>query len=209
MTVIAVGPEVDADAVLHRFGRRRLQAAISREKLFLPYFLFSYRVVWTTLGGAPKAMDGLLCADLVQGLPMAIPKATRFSLGPGLEAELADLAGLLVHSRPKRTVVLSRTDVPEERLLPALLSSAEAVERGKSILRYDLMRLFGGLRFRKIVLSPRPGGKVLYYPFWLIYYRGRRERMRFDAFDALTGQREKGEIVRSIKLGLLKKHDKF
>jgi hypothetical protein len=209
MSMITIGPEVEADAVLYRFGRRRLQTALAREKLYLPYFLFGYRVEWTTLGGKPKAMDGLLCADLLQGLPMAIPKATRFALGPGLEEELVEFASLLDHPRPKRTVLLSRTDVPEEKLLPAVLSSAEAVERGKSVLRYDLMRLIGGLRFRTISLSAQPGGKVLYYPFWLIYYKDRRERMRFDAFDALTGQRERGETLRSIKLGLLQKSGKI
>jgi len=209
MKIITILPEVEAEAVLHKFGRRSLRAPISREMIYLPYLLFRYRVAWTTLGGRGRSMDGLLCADLLQGLPMSVPKATRFALGDGLAEEMASFAGLLEPPHPKRTVALTRLDVPEEGRLPGVLSESEAAERGKKILRYDLMRLFGGLRFRRIEIAPLAGGKVLYYPYWLVYYKDGRGRMRFDAFDALNGQKEKGEITRSIKLGLLKKNGKL
>jgi hypothetical protein len=154
-------------------------------------------------------MDGLLCADLLQGLPMAISRATRFALGEDLRKELSDFAGHLDPPRPKRHVLVERREVPDGQVLPGVLDEAAAVERAKAVLRYDLMRLFGGLRFRRIEIAAAAGGKVLYYPFWLVYYRDRRGRMRFDAFDALSGQKEKGEIARSIKLGLLKKSGKL
>jgi len=210
MKIITIIPEIkDADAVLHKFGRRSLRTPISAEMIHLPYLLFRYRIAWTTLGGKARTTDGLLCADLLQGRPMSIARATRFALEDGLEGEFAEFEPLLDPPRPKRSVTVERRDVPDAAVLPGALAEEDAIERSKAVLKYDLMRLFGGLRFRRIEIRPLPARKVLYYPFWLIYHRDRQGRMQFEAFDALSGQREKGDIARSIKLGLLKKSGKI
>jgi hypothetical protein len=196
----------EPDAVVHRFSAKSLKTPFSTEMLYLPYVLFRYRVYWTTLLGKKKSENGLFLADLIQGLPMNIQKDTKFELSGDIADEFKSYAELMNAGRPaKRTVSLGRKDAPEDKILPAALEENAAIERGKSVFKYDLMRIMGGLRFRNIKIVPLPDTKILYYPFWLVYYKDKKKKMRFDVFDGLTDQREKGQVVQSIKLGLIKK----
>jgi hypothetical protein len=209
MNVVSFVPRSsDPDAVVHKFAAKSLKTPFSVEMLYLPYVLFRYRVDWTTLAGKEKNEPGLFLADLLQGLPMNIQKKTKFELPPEMEEEFAGFAGLMSPARPaKRTVSLQRSDIPDDKILPAALEEKAAIERGKSVFKYDLMRVMGGLRFRKIGIVPLPETKILYYPFWLVYHKDKKGKMRFEVFDALTGQKEKGPVVQSIKLGLIKKRE--
>jgi hypothetical protein len=71
------------------------------------------------------------------------------------------------------------------------------------------MRLVGGLRVRSMEIKPLPGARTVYYPYWLLYNKGRDGTMRFDPFDALSGQRERGDVAQTIKIALLKKEGKL
>jgi hypothetical protein len=100
-------------------------------------------------------------------------------------------------------------EIAATQILPVVLDYEEAIARGKRLLRYDLMRLAGSLRHRKWEMTIHPEMAVVYYPFWLIYYRNRRGEMQLGVVDGLNGRREGGEIAASIKKGLWeKKHGK-
>jgi hypothetical protein len=200
---------VDAEDVVHRFGRRSFRAPFSLEMIHVPHVLFRYRVSWTPFFGGIKSAEGLFGADLVQGRPMNIAKSTKFVMEDGLRNELAELVSLLDPPKPKRTVGIERREIPEEKLLPAVLDEAAAVERARSVFKYDLMRLVGGLRVRSMEIKPLPGARTVYYPYWLLYHKGRDGAMRFDPFDALSGQRERGDTAQTIKIALLKKEGKI
>lgn len=73
---------------------------------------------------------------------------------------------------------------------------ATAIKRGKR-----------GLRCRKIEITLYPELKLVYYPYWPVYYRGRRGEMRFAVMDGVNGRKESEEIVHSIRLGLVKKKE--
>ena len=75
------------------------------------------------------------------------------------------------------------------------------------MLRYDLMRLAGGLRYRNWEMVIHPEMAVVHYPFWLIYYRNRRGEMQLGVLDGLNGRREGGEIAASIRKGLMEKNN--
>lgn len=211
MKIVAFVPRSkEPDSVIHKFSAKSLKTPFSTEMLYLPYVLFRYRVDWTTLLGKKKNEHGLFLADLIQGLPMNIQKDTKFELSEDIASEFMDYAELMNPARPaKRIVSLRRNDAPGDKILPAALEESAAIERGKSVFKYDLMRIMGGLRFRKIKIIPLPDTKILYYPFWLVYYKNKKNKMRFDVFDGLTDQKEKGQVVQSIKLGLLKKEGRL
>ncbi len=71
---------------------------------------------------------------------------------------------------------------------------------------YDIMRLTVALRYRRVDIVPEPDTKTVYVPYWLIYYKDRKNQMKFDVLDALSGQKEGGQIIKSIKIGLVAKH---
>jgi len=200
---------VEADAVVHRFGRRSVRAPFSVEMIHLPHVLFRYRVSWAPLRGNPKSAEGLFGTDLVQGRPMNISKAVKFEMADALRNELASLVSLLDPPKPKRVVGIERLDIPDDRLLPAVLEESQAVENARSVFKYDLMRLVGGFRVRSMEIKPLPGARTIYYPFWLVYFRDKKGAMGFDPFDAVSGERERGDVARSIKIALLKKNGKI
>ena len=104
------------------------------------------------------------------------------------------------------TVLVEKEQIPEEQVLPKVLDDQAAVKRGKNLLMYDIMKLTGGLRYRRVDIIPEPETKTLYYPYWLIYYKDKKDRMRFDVLDSLSGQKEGGQIIKSVKIGLFEKH---
>jgi hypothetical protein len=208
MNIIRFTPTItDADDIVHKFGRRSLGKPVAAEMLYLPSILFRYRIDWLTFFGKKRSERGLFMADLIQGNPTNIRKSTGFMIAPELRKEFLGFPEMAAPAFSKRTIPVDSVQISEDSVLPQVLGDQTAVERAKSFLRYDLMRVIGGLRFRTIEIGCLPGAKILYYPLWLVYYRGKKGEMRFQAFDGLTGEKEKSEIVRSIKLGLLKKKE--
>lgn len=199
----------DADRVIHAFGRRSLKTPMSLEMIHLPYVLFRYGVDWTTLGGSPRTTEGIFSADLAQGVPMNVGRRTRIDVPEELRGEFAAVLPLLVPEKSRARVALERVEVRDEAVLPAILDDDEAIARSRDVFKYDLMRLMGGLRFRKIAISPRPDRRRVYYPYWLVYHKDRRGRTGFQTIDGITGEREHGAVVRSIQLALLKKAGKW
>lgn len=206
MDILHLSPRSKSpDEVLHRFAAKSLKTPFSVELVYLPFVLFRFRIERTTFSRARTAEEGLFLADLVQGSPMNILKGTAFELEDEAKRELDRFHDLMASPlRPKRTVTIGKSDIPEDRIIAAAIRAETAIDTAKKVYRYDLMRVTGGLRFRRMEITVLPPVKTLYYPFWLVYYRDKKSKMRFDVYDGLLNRRERGEIVRSIKLGLIK-----
>lgn len=208
MKIVRFAPHFsNADDVVRTFCSKNFKRPFSVEMVYVPFVLFKYAVEASRFLGEKKIAKGLFLADLIQGVPVNIRKGTTLKLEAGLQN---DFAGLLRSSTEgakieAETIIIEVQEVSESQVLPVILVESEAIARGKRLLRYDLMRLFGGLRYRKVEITLYPETKLVYYPYWLVYYRGRRGDMRFVVIDGVIGRKESEEIVQSIKLGLVKK----
>lgn len=196
-----------ADDVVRIFCAKNFKKPFSVEMVYLPFVLFKYAVRANRFFGGKKVSEGLFLADLIQGVPVYIGKGTSLIVEAALQNEFAALLPLSAEGarRKAETIIVEAQQVSESQVLPVGLTENEAIARGKRLLRYDLMRLFGGLRYRKVEITLYPKTKLVYYPYWLVYYRGRRGDMRIVVIDGVIGKKESEEIVQSIKLGLLKK----
>jgi hypothetical protein len=208
MNVIRIAPRLtDADEAVGIFCARTLKVPFAVELVYAPFVMFHYAAELTRFRGEKKTLEGLFLADLIQGGPMNVPRGTRFEVGPDLEKEFSRLipqAG--GDENGKAAVIRLETGcVSESQVLPVLMEREEAMAGGKKLLRYDLMRLAGGLRYRKLDIALLPGAKTVYYPLWLAYYRRRGGAVAFRVIDAVTGRREGGEVARSVAIGLVGK----
>ncbi len=200
----------EPDEAVRKFCAKNFKTPCSVEMIFLPFVLFTYRISLTRLLGEEKAERGLFLVDLMQGVPINIRKKTVIEVDQELKEEFGFILSFSVPDNNKRNKVrVERRTVEEKHVMPILLGMDEAIDKGKTLLRYDIMRLAGHLSYRKMSIFPEPKRKVLYYPYWLIYYRNRRGEMRYDVLDALSGQKEGGQIANSIKMGLLKNTKKL
>jgi hypothetical protein len=207
----------DSGDVLKKYCRKNFKAPCSVELVYVPFVLFRYRIELTSLFGKRKTEKGIFLVDSLQGIPVNIKKNTKFSLkDEGLRKRFDGLLGSsvidstdLIRNDKTITVSVEQLDVAEEQVLPEVLDQEDAIKRGKNLLMYDIMKLTGGLRYRRVDVVPEPQTETLYYPYWLIYYRDKKNQMRFDVLDALTGQKEGGQIIRSIKVGLVEKHKNY
>jgi hypothetical protein len=215
MKVVSLVPRfADSDDVLKRYCRKNFKAPCSVELVYVPFVLFRYRIELTSLFGKRKTEKGIFLVDSLQGIPVNIKKNTKFILkDEGLRRQFDGLLGSsvigstdLIKNDKTITVSVEQLDVTEEQVLPEVLDEKAAIKAGKNLLMYDIMKLTGGLRYRRVDVVPEPQTETLYYPYWLIYYRDKKNNMRFDVLDALTGQKEGGQIIRSIKVGLVEKH---
>lgn len=199
----------EAQQVLKRYCRKNFKAPCSLELIYLPFVLFDYRINTLLLFGKRKSESGLFLVDLTQGIPINVKKNTFFDfIDADLKKQFCKLTGRDSVKDEKTVIVrIQSEEVDPQQILPAVIGVQTAVEKGKKLLMYDLMKLAGALRYKKVDVVPGLQRKVLYYPHWLIYYRDRKNNMKFDVFDALNGQKEGGQIIRSIKIGLLKKHE--
>jgi hypothetical protein len=208
MNVIRIAPRLtDADEAVRIFCARTLKVPLSAELVYVPFVMFRYAAELTHFRGEKRTLEGLFLADLIQGRPMNVPRETRFEVGPDLQTEVSRLipqGGGDEGDKPA-IVRLEKGSVLESQVLPALMERKEAMTRGKRLLRYDLMRLAGGLRYRKLDITLLPGEKTVYYPLWLVYYRRRGGEVAFRVIDAVTGRREGGEVARSVAMGLVGK----
>jgi hypothetical protein len=169
--------------------------------------LFGYKIELTSLFGRKKTEYGLFLADLVQAIPVNIKKDTKFEFrNPELRNEFAKIHSSAATEDKKNTILIETEDVEEEQVLPIVLQEQAAIKQGKSLLMYDVMKLAGSLRYRRVDIIPLPGAKTIYYPYWLIYFRDRKGKMQFDVLDGLSGQKEGGQIIKSVKTGLVEKH---
>ena len=215
MKIVRLVPRLsDADDVIKRYCRKTLKAPCSVELIYVPFVLFRYRIELVSLFGKRKTEKGIFLADSLQGIPINIKRNTKFVFEDGcLQEEFKGLIGSalidssdVIKDGKTITVSVEKKQIPEEQVLPKVLDDQAAVKRGKNLLMYDIMKLTGGLRYRRVDIIPEPETKTLYYPYWLIYYRDKKNRMRFDVLDSLSGQKEGGQIIKSVKIGLFEKH---
>ena len=208
MNIIRIAPQVtDPEAAARVFSAKTVRVPAAAELVYAPFVMFRYAVEMTGFRGEKKAFEGLFMADLIQGGPMNVPRGTRFEVSPGLAEEFSGLMGQLGGSENGKAAVirLERRPVSESQVLPELVERETAMARGKKLLRYDLMRLAGGLRYRRLDITLLAGAKAIHYPLWLVYYRRRGGELAFRVVDAVTGRREGGEVARSVALGLVGK----
>jgi hypothetical protein len=209
MKIVRLVPKfANTDDVLKKYCRKYFKAPCSLELVYLPFVLFRYRIDLTLLFGKKKTERGLFLVDLLQGIPINIKKNTKFIFKThDLQEKFRDLIDSNSVENKKTTVVSIEPDeVNQEQVLPIVLDEDTAIKKGKNLLMYDLMKLTGSFRYKSIDIIPEPERKILYYPHWLIYYRDKKNQMRFDVLDGLNGQKEGGQIIRSIKIGLVEKH---
>lgn len=215
MKIVRLVPRLsDADDVIKRYCRKTFKAPCSVELIYVPFVLFRYRIELVSLFGKRKTEKGIFLADSLQGIPINIKNNTKFVFEDGcLQEEFKGLIGSalidssdVIKDGKIITVLVEKEQIPEEQVLPKVLDDQAAVKRGKNLLMYDIMKLTGGLRYRRVDIIPEPETKTLYYPYWLIYYRDKKDRMRFDVLDSLSGQKEGGQIIKSVKIGLFEKH---
>jgi hypothetical protein len=209
MNIVRIVPNfANHDQVLQKYCRKNFKAPCSIELVYLPFVLFKYRIDLTTLFGRKKTEKGLFLVDLLQGIPINIRRNTSFDFkGRGIQEEFEGLIGTdPVRKDNVITVTIEPHEVDQEQVLPVVLDTDTAVKRGRNLLMYDIMRLTGALRYRRVDIVPEPGTKTVYVPYWMIYYRDRKNQMKFDVLDALSGQKEGGQIIKSIKIGLVAKH---
>jgi hypothetical protein len=196
----------DPDEALRKFCSKTLKIPYAAEILYLPYVLFRYKIELTPFFGRKKTEESLFLVDRLQGTPMNIRKKTRFEFKGELQREFEAFRDLFHPSKnEKTTAVIQRKEVKEDHILPGILEEEEAIKKGKHLLMYDLMRISGNLRYRRLDITPCPETKIIYYPYWIIYYRNKKEKMEFVVYDGMSGEKEKGQVVESIKLGLFKK----
>ncbi len=212
MNILRFAPRYpEADGVAGKFCARSLRVPQAAELVYLPFIMFKYSVRTQGYGGKQKAESGLFLVDLIQATPMNIRSGTVFSLEADIAGRLDSLIpdSSAVTGKEEGAIRVGTQETASSQILPILLENEEAIARGKRLLRYDLMRLAGSLRFRNWEMVIHPEMAVVHYPFWLVYFRNRRGEMQLGIIDGLNGRREGGEIAASIKKGLLeKKHGK-
>ena len=215
MKIVRLVPRLsDADDVIKRYCRKTFKAPCSVELVYVPFVLFRYRIELVSLFGKSKTEKGIFLADSLQGIPINIKRNTKFVFEDScLQEEFKGLIGSalidssdIIKDGKTITVLVEKEQIPEEQVLPKVLDDQAAVKKGKNLLMYDIMKLTGGLRYRRVDIIPEPETRTLYYPYWLIYYRDKKNRMRFDVLDSLSGQKEGGQIIKSVKIGLFEKH---
>ena len=217
MKIVRLVPRLsDADDVVKKYCRRNFKAPCSVELIYVPFVLFGYRIELTSLFGNRKTEKGIFLADLLQGIPINIKKNTKFVFEDGcLQEEFKGLVGSalidpsdVIKDDKTITVLIEKEQVPQEQVLPIVLDEQTAIKTGRNLLMYDIMKLTGSLRYRSIDIITEPETRTLYYPYWLIYYRDRKNKMQFDVLDGLSGQKEGGQIIKSVKIGLVEEHKK-
>ncbi|MDH4271865.1 MAG: hypothetical protein OEW18_07795 [Candidatus Aminicenantes bacterium] len=208
MNILRFAPRFsDADGVVSKFCAKSLRVPAAAELVYLPFVLFKYSIRTSGYTGKRKTAPGLFLVDLVQATPMNIRAGTVFLTEGNMTGSLTSLISVSssVDGDDEGAIRVGTQEIAATQVLPALLDREEAVSRGKRVLRYDLMRLAGGLRYRNWEMVIHPEMAVVHYPFWIIYYRNRRGEMQLGVLDGLNGRREGGEIAASIRKGLVEK----
>jgi hypothetical protein len=210
MNILRFAPRYsDAELVVSKFCAKSLRVPTAAELIYLPYVLFKYSIRTSGYAGRRKTAAGLFLVDLVQATPMNIRSGTTFLRDGNITGSLSSLISIssAVEGDDARAIRVGTQEIAATQVLPALLDREAAVSMGKKVLRYDLMRLAGGLRYRNWEMVIHREMAVIHYPFWIIYYRSRRGEMQLGVIDGLNGRREGGEIASSIRKGLMEKHN--
>lgn len=207
MRIVRLVPRfANAEDVLKKYCRKNFKAPCSLELVYLPFVLFRYTIELILLFGKKKTEKGLFLVDLLQGIPINIKKDTKFEFrDSNLQEQFSKLLNWVPIGGKKNIVLIETEEVEQEQVLPIVLEEQVAIKAGKNLLMYDIMKLAGSLRYRRLDVIPQPGTKTLYYPYWLIYYRDRKGIMQFDVIDGLSEQKEGGQIIKSVKIGLVEK----
>lgn len=205
MDIIRFTPSVKTheDAV-KVFCSKSTRIPYSTEIIYLPYILFVYNLCQSFITGKKTTSRGIFLVDLIQGIPVNIKKNTMFQVSPSLENEMKNLLeGSPAGYNPKNPLAIEKEDIDEEKILPALLNEHDAIEKGRKLFMYDMMKFSGPCR--NVEITALDERKLIYYPYWLIYYKDRKGVMDFSVLDALNKNRESGDIKRSVSMALLKK----
>ncbi len=197
----------DALKAHYSSSARRIESV---ELIHLPFCLFNYDVVRRRWFSSEISDKALLLVDMVNGIPINVPSQVEFEDSGGAVAPLLSgidrsratrIAGRGLKMRVSR-IAVEKADVEERSAIKPLLNDEEAIRRGLWALRYDLMRVWGPLRYRSIKLAKSDKDAVtMHFPYWMLYYR-KAGRMHFDALDALSGVREGTQIKMSIVKGM-------
>lgn len=196
------------EQVIHKFVIRSLKTPQAVELVYLPFYLFIYTVRTLSLLGRQAEFQGIMLVDLVQGEPMAINRQTAIEGAADILNKFPGFKNVTnIKNRNKINfkATLIQQEVVESHLLPASLQPAQAIDRARNIFKYDLWRLAGGFRFRKVEIIPDFEGLTVYYPIWLVYY-SKKGQMSFKAYDGLTLEKVSGNFLLAIKKALLYKH---
>jgi len=206
MNILRLVPNLaSSDEALRKFCRKNFKTPYSLEMVYLPFVLFRYRIEMTAHSGRTKTERGLFMADLLQGIPVNIRKATRLEVREDLRGEFEGWLDLLDPGlNPKNRAAIGAFQAAEDEVLPAVLDIGSAIQKGKKLLRYDVMRIAGGMRYRGIEIIPEPETKTLHYPYWIIYFKNRKGELTFSVLDGVTGEKESRQVLNSIKLGLVR-----
>ena len=207
MKIVRLVPTVvNSDDAVREFTGRSIKIPYSVELVYLPFLLFKYRINILSFFGREKTDEGLFLVDMLQGMPVNIKRDTKFKISPALQEGFSLLVNVSMagYDVKKNPLAMEECEIEEEKILPAVLGEDEAVKKGIGLMRYDMMRLAGSFRYRKINILPQPCGRMVYYPYWLIYYRTNHGAVKFAVLDALNKRIEGGEVIKSVKIGLEK-----
>ena len=194
---------ITEEEAVKKFWSKKTKIPYSIELIYFPFLLFRYHVNQIYFSGKNRSYDGLLLTDLIKGIPINVSNKIRFKMNPEFQKKFKDLIDPFFNENDGYDILFIKEDkVDEEKVLPILLAEDEAIKRGIKILMYDIMKFTGSIRHRKVDIEPRHRGKVIYHPYWLIYYLNRKNEMKFSVLDAMNGQIEGREINDAIQIGL-------
>lgn len=201
--ILALRPAIAAvEEASGIYAQKVRHRPVSAELVYLPFVLFRYRLAATSLLGRRREEMGAVLVDLNGAVPINIKKGTRLS-GPGMEG----FAGALQADRGGRKpsgppLAIEARHVPASAVAPAHLPVDDAIRDGLRILRYEVFRLFGALRHRKLEVRAEEPHLVVHHPYWIFYSIKRGGERTFDVLDALNGVKEGGQIIRSVARAL-------
>ena len=181
----------------------------SVELVYLPYLMFNYKVVMTMFSGKQRHNEGLFLVDMSTGIPINIKGKLKLKISPEVKNELGKLvSGYPDEVDPKNPLAIEKYEAAGEQVFPVILDNTEAIDKGKRLLLYDMMKLFGAYRYKNFDIVPEKSNtRIIHYPYWLIYHKDNKEGMKFSVLDALNKHRETGQIINAIKKAMVKSWD--
>jgi hypothetical protein len=210
MSTVCFQPLFDKpEPVIHKFVTRSFQTPQAVELVYLPFYLFIYKVKTLSLLGRLNTFHNIMLVDLVGGEPTSINRQTFIEASPELTQDfpvLPSITEIQKNNKIKQRLKLIKQELPENSLLPPILRPKEAVNSARKIFKYDFFRLAGGFGYKRVEIVPDFDGLTVYYPIWLVYYSDRKKHMHLKAFNGLTLEKESGNFLLAIKKALLEKH---
>jgi hypothetical protein len=140
---------------------------LAAELLYLPFYLFGYTIVAERARNKKTSEKGLLLVDLINGIPINVMNSSKISLANGGE-KIKDLIGdKLTEERGDKVIRIDEAEISKEKLPPPRLPAEEAKRKALWVLRWDLMRVLGGFRYKEVNILSNEKGAIIYYPYWI------------------------------------------